>query len=163
MAPQKQQRVNKTGLCPVVICPYLCSSDGPCPHHGRTPRDSETPSPSGGGAGQPATPPRACRLREMEGAAGNPAPRNHLLVVGTAKASGCRCTDASGGSKYRRGPSPFSDRHSAGSSRRRAYIYIYIYIYIYTCLFIYIFICICICIVICICVYIFIYIHIHVY
>ena len=35
-------------------------------------------------------------LREMGGAPGNPAPRNHFLVW-IVKPSGCHCTDAFGG------------------------------------------------------------------
>ena len=44
-------------------------------------------------------------LREMGGAARNPAPVNHLLVW-IVKPSGCNCTDALGGKTYRRVPTP---------------------------------------------------------
>ena len=44
-------------------------------------------------------------IREMGGAPRNPAPRNHLLVR-IVKPSGCHCTDASGGEKCRRVPTP---------------------------------------------------------
>ena len=53
-------------------------------------------------------------LREMGGAPRNPAPRNHCLAW-IVKPPGCHCTDALGGNKYRRVPtplgstSPFSD------------------------------------------------------
>ena len=51
----------------------------------------------------------------MGGSPRNPAPRNHLLAW-IVKPSGCHCTDAFGGKRYRRVPtplrstSPFSDR-----------------------------------------------------
>ena len=53
-------------------------------------------------------------IREMGGASRNPAPRNHFLVW-IVQPSGCLCTDAFGGKKYRRVPthlrstSPFSE------------------------------------------------------
>ena len=43
--------------------------------------------------------------REMGGAPRNPAPRNHFLVQ-IVKPSGCHCTDALGGEKYGRVPTP---------------------------------------------------------
>ena len=48
---------------------------------------------------------RTLHLREMGGAPRNPAPRNHFLL-GIAKPSGCHCTDALGGNKYRRVHTP---------------------------------------------------------
>ena len=45
------------------------------------------------------------RIREMGGAPRNPAPRNHFLVW-IVKPSGCHCTEALGGKKYRRVPTP---------------------------------------------------------
>ena len=54
----------------------------------------------------------------MGGAPRNLAPRNHFLVR-IVKPSGCHCTDAFGGNKYRRVPtppgstSPFSDSRMA--------------------------------------------------
>ena len=51
----------------------------------------------------------------MGGVPRNPAPRHHFLLVWIVKPSGCHCTDAFGGNKYRRVPtplkstSPFSD------------------------------------------------------
>ena len=44
-------------------------------------------------------------VREMAGATRNPAPRNHFLAW-IVKPSGCHCTDAFGGNKYRRVPIP---------------------------------------------------------
>ena len=64
-------------------------------------------------------------MREMRGAPGNPAPRNHLLVW-IVKPSGCHCTDAFGGKESRRMPtplrstSPFSD--VSGNGRRLQYL-----------------------------------------
>ena len=70
-------------------------------------------------AGSPAAP----FLREMGGAPRNPAPRNHFLVW-IVKSPGCHCTDAFGGKKYRRVPTPprstfpFSDFPLGGSGQR---------------------------------------------
>ena len=62
-------------------------------------------------------------INDMGGAPGNPAPRNHFLVR-IVNPSGCHCTDAFGGTTYRRVPtplrstSPFPDRRWRGRVRR---------------------------------------------
>ena len=75
-------------------------------------------------------------LREMGGAPRNPAPRNHFSAW-IVEPSGCHCTDAIGGERYRRVPtplrttSPFSDLGADLSIYLSIYIYIYIHTYIY--------------------------------
>ena len=62
----------------------------------------------------------------MGGAPRNPAPRNHFLVW-IVKPSGCLCTDAFSGNKYRRVPtplrstSPFSDRPASQPFERASH------------------------------------------
>ena len=101
---------------------------------------------------------RTTLLREMGGAPRNPAPKSHFLVW-IVKPSGCHCTDAFGGDKYRWVPTPLrstfpslwllaasgsgSDACMCSQTGRQAWLvasaaaavdeawHIYIYIYIY--------------------------------
>ena len=71
----------------------------------------------------------------MGGAPRNPAPRNHFSVR-IVKSPGCHCTDALGGTGYRRVPthlgstSPFSEAGAPICMYVCMYVYIYIYIYL---------------------------------
>ena len=59
-----------------------------------------------------------CTTREMGGAPRNPAPRNHFLVW-IVKPSGCHCTDAFGGNKYRRVPIPLRSTSPSSDTSAR--------------------------------------------
>ena len=65
------------------------------------------PARAGAAAGTAPLISTASQLSEMGGAPRHPAPWNHLFVwVRIVKPSGCHCTDALGGTEYRRVPTP---------------------------------------------------------